>query len=96
MTKSTIISGAPLALREDDTLLPPERPLSGPEIDDIPEKKPSRRTEADDMVPSIPKDNYPGVDDGLIPVGDDGFPTPMEPAFPLGPVSVMQKLRLNF
>uniref|UniRef100_A0A1B6H7N2 Uncharacterized protein n=2 Tax=Homalodisca liturata TaxID=320908 RepID=A0A1B6H7N2_9HEMI len=79
-------AGAPLALHEDDAILPPERPSAGPEIDDLyPGNKPSDGSEIDKLLPpqSYPKpSDYPGVDDGLIPRREDGVPAPPRPSFP--------------
>ncbi|XP_054275781.1 ninjurin-A-like [Macrosteles quadrilineatus] len=76
-------AGAPLALVEDDALLPPERPTSGPEMDDLdPSSRPSGASEVDDLLPrrrNNKPEEFPGVDDGLIPRREGAFPVPVDP-----------------
>lgn len=77
-------------------MLPPEKPVSGPEIDDDDldprSEGPYGGSEADDMVPSKSKPaNYPGVDDALLPRRGgswprEPFPVPEEPSFSEEPV----------
>lgn len=88
-----MFTGVPLALVEDDSLLPPEKPVSGPEIDDLnPRSRPYGGSEADDMVPSQSEPaNSPGVDDALLPRRGgswprERFPVPEEPSFSEEPV----------
>uniref|UniRef100_A0A1B6E3A8 Uncharacterized protein n=2 Tax=Clastoptera arizonana TaxID=38151 RepID=A0A1B6E3A8_9HEMI len=69
---------APLALREDDSLIPPIRPTSGPEFDDLNPK--NGFSEADDMVPRPKEPSDSGIDDGFLPEGN--FPNPEEPIIP--------------
>lgn len=64
---------------EDDALLPPERPTRGPEMDDL---DPSGASEVDDMLPrrrNNKPEEFPGVDDGLIPRREGTFPVPVDP-----------------